>query len=235
MSGLGTYAELRSAVLKTLDAEQDTERAAMVPVWVSLASSDIFNSLRAGWMIRQAEALVGLPDATDPGEMTLPPSLVELAGISYVNQGLTDEQLAEWQATGRVAALATHVGQPLEALGPEHLYEVSRRYSTAPRGYVIEGHRLRLVPWNTTNRPLLTRFTYYSRGSDLVEDDDSNEVLHHIPAAYYYGVLRHAAIFAGDTEGEQRWSSALLTTVQQANASSYGWQGTGIVSRRVRA
>jgi hypothetical protein len=232
---LSNYAELRDAVLRTLDAEQDVERQAMVPVWTSLASSDIMNSLRAGWMIRQAEAVIGQATDTDPGEMTLPPSLVELAGISFVDHGLTDAELAEWTATGRVAALATNTGQPLEALGPEHLYEVSRRYGTTPRGYVVEGHRLRLVPWNTTNRPLLTRFTYYSRGSDLVEDDDSNEILHHVPAAYYYGVLRHAAIFAGDMEGEQRWSSALLTTVQQANASSYGWQGTGIVSRRVRA
>ena len=233
MSGLATYAELRDAVLKTLDAEQDTERKAMVPVWVSLASSDIYNSLRAGWMVRRGETVAGLPD--EPyGEMGLPPSLVELAGVSFVPDGLTDEQLEEWRLTGGIAALAYHPGQPLEALGPEHLAEVSR-YRTAPRGYVVEGHRLRLIPWTYSNRPMLLRFTYYSRGSDLVEDDDTNEVLHHIPAAYYYGVLRHAAIFAGDTEGEQRWSSALLTTVQQANASSYGWQGTGIVSRRVRA
>jgi hypothetical protein len=231
---LANYGELKAAVLKTLDAEQDTERAAMVPVWVSLASSDIYNSLRAGWMVRRGETVAGLED--EPyGEMGLPPSLVELAGVSLVNVGLTDEQLAEWQTTGVIVALATHPGYPLEALGPEHLAEVGRRYDTTPRGYLVEGHRLRLVPWNTTNRPLLLRFTYYSRGSDLVEDDDTNEVLHHVPAAYYYGVLRHAAIFAGDMEGEQRWSSALLTTVQQANASSYGWQGTGIVSRRVRA
>jgi hypothetical protein len=172
---------------------------------------------------------------TAAAEMGLPPSLIELAGVSFVNVGLTDEQLAEWQTTGAIAALANHPGTPLEALGPEHLMEVGRFYDTTPRGYVVEGHRLRLSPWNTTNRPMLTRFTYYSRGSDLVEDDDSNEVLHHVPAAYYYGVLRHAALFAGDMEGEQRWSSALLTTVQQANASAYGWQGTGIVSRRVRA
>jgi hypothetical protein len=229
---LANYGELRAAVLKTLDAEQDTERAAMVPVWVSLASSDIYNTLRAGWMVRRGETVAGLPD--EPyGEMGLPPSLVELAGVSFVNVGLTDEQLAEWQTTGVIVALATHPGQPLEALGPEHLAEVSR-YRTAPRGYLVEGHRLRLVPWTSSNRPLLCRFTYYSRGSDMVEDDDTNEVLHHVPAAYYYGVLRHAAIFAGDMEGEQRWSSALLTTVQQANSSSYGWQGTGLVSRRVR-
>jgi hypothetical protein len=230
---LANYAELREAVLTTLDAVQDSERAAMVPIWVTLASSDIYNSLRAGWMVRRGETVAGLPD--EPyGEMGLPPSLVELAGVNIVNEGLTDEQLTEWQTTGGIVALATQPGQPLEALGPEHLAEVSR-YRTAPRGYLVEGHRLRLVPWTTTNRPLLCRFSYYSRGSDLVEDDDTNEVLHHVPAAYYYGVLRHAAIFAGDLEGEQRWSSALLTTVQQANASSYGWQGTGIVSRRVRA
>ena len=234
MSGLATYGELRAAVLRTLDAEQDTERAAMVPVWTALASSDIYNSLRAGWMVRRGETVAGLPD--EPyGEMGLPPSLVELAGVSYVPDGLTDEQLVEWRTTGGIVALAYHQGQPLEALGPEHLAEVSRYRRVDPRGYVVEGHRLRLVPWTSTNRPLLLRFTYYSRGSDLVEADDSNEVLHHIPAAYYYGVLRHAAIFAGDAEGEQRWSSALLTTVQQANASAYGWQGTGIVSRRVRA
>lgn len=230
---LANYGELRAAVLTTLDAEQDAERTALVPVWVALASSDIFNSLRAGWMVRRGETVAGLPD--EPfGEMGLPPSLIELAGVSLVNVGLTDEQLEEWQTTGAIVALGTHPGQPLEALGPEHLAEVNR-YRTTPRGYLVEGHRLRLVPWTVDARPMLLRFTYYSRGSDLIEDNDSNEVLHHIPAAYYYGVLRHAAIFAGDMEGEQRWSSALLTTVQQANASSYGWQGTGIVSRRVRA
>jgi len=226
---LANYAELRVAVLKTLDAEQDTERKAMVPIWTALASSDLYNSLRAGWMVRRGEAV------TEGALMGLPPSLIELVGVNLVNVGLTDEQLAEWQETKAIADLVNHPGQPLEALGPEHLMEVGRYYDTTPRGYVVEGHKLRLSPWNTTNRPLLTRFTYYSRGSDLTEDDDTNEVLHHVPAAYYYGVLRHAAIFAGDGEGEQRWSSALLTTVQQANASSYGWQGTGIVSRRVRA
>lgn len=229
---LDTYAALRDAVLKTLNAEQDTERRGLVPIWAELAGNDIYGNLRTGWMIRRGEAVAGR--ATDPpGEMALPPSLIELVGINYVNEGLTDEQLHEWDTTGAILALATHPGQPLEPLGPEHLFEVSR-YRTAPRGYAVEGHRLRLVPWTTTNRPILTRFTYYSKGSDLVEDDDSNEVLHHLPSAYYYGVLRHAALFAGDTEAEQRWSSALLTTVQSANQSAYGWQGTGLVSRRVR-
>ena len=230
---LDTYAALRDAVLRTLDAEQDTERKAMVPIWTELAGNDVYANLRTGWMIRRGETVAGLPDEPD-GAMGLPPSLLELAGVSFINEGLTDEQLHEWQTTGGIAALAYQQGQPLEALGPEHLYEVSR-YRTAPRGYLVEGHRLRLIPWTSTNRPLLLRFTYYSKGSDLVEDDDTNEVLHHLPSAYYYGVLRHAALFAGDTEAEQRWSSALLTVVQAANASSYGWQGTGIVSRRVRA
>jgi len=230
---LDTFGQLRDAALKTLDAEQDTERRALIPIWTELAGNDIYANLRTGWMIRRGETVAGLPD--EPyGEMGLPPSLIELVGVGYVNEGLTDEQLAEWQTTGGIAALAYHPGQPLEALGPEHLYEVSR-YRTAPRGYLVEGHRLRLIPWTSTNRPLLMRFTYYSKGSDLVEDDDTNEVLHHLPSAYYYGVLRHAALFAGDGEAEQRWSSALLTVVQSANQSAYGWQGTGIVSRRVRA
>ena len=154
---LANYSELKSAVLKTLDAEQDVERAAMVPIWTTLASSDIYNSLRAGWMIRRGETVAGLPDEPD-GAMGLPPSLVELAGVSFVPDGLTDEQLHEWSTTGGIVALAYHPGSPLEALGPEHLAEVSN-YRTAPRGYVVEGHRLRLVPWTYSNRPMLLRFT----------------------------------------------------------------------------
>jgi hypothetical protein len=225
---VNNWGELKSAILTTLDAVQDTERQAMLPTWRTLAESDIFNSLRAGWMIRRSQALAL------SSRVTLPPSLIELVGVGFVNHSVTDTELAEFQATGSIAALVNDPGTPLEALGPEHVAEVSR-YRTAPRGYLVEGHNLRLVPWQSENRPLLFRLTFYSRGKPIVEDEDTNEVLHHIPAAYYYGMLRHAAIYSGDAEGEQRWSAALVTAVERANAAAYGWQGTGIVSRRVRA
>lgn len=224
---MNNWGELKEAVLTTLDAVQDTERQAMLPTWRTLAESDIYNSLRGGWMIRRSHAVATL------ARMTLPPSLIELIAISYVDHGLTAEDLDELQDSGAIASLANDPGIPLEPIGPEHVAEVSR-YRTAPRGYLVEGHNVRLVPWSAENLPLLMRFTYYSRGRPLTEDEYTNEVLHHIPAAYYYAMLRHAAIFAGDNEGEQRWSAALVATMEAANRASYGWQGTGIVSRRVR-
>lgn len=222
------WGELKTAVLRTLDALLDTERQAMLPTWRALAESDIFNTLRAGWMARR-----GLVVATS-ARLTLPPSLIELMGVSFINHAISDAELTEFNTTGTILALVDDPGIPLEPIGPEQVAELSR-YRTAPRGYLVEGHNLRLVPWSSDNRPLLLRFTFYSKGKVLTEDEDTNEVLHHIPAAYYYGMLRHAAIFSGDAEGEQRWSSALVATVEAANRASYGWQGTGIVSRRVRA
>lgn len=225
---MNTWGELKSAVLRTLDALEDEEREAMLPTWRALAESDIFNTLRAGWMIRRGQAIASL------ARMTLPPSLIELVGLSYINHALTEAELAEFAATGTILALVNEPGAPLEPIGPEHVGEVGR-YRTTPRGYLVEGHNVRLVPWQDDSSSLLVRFTFYSKGKPLELADDTNEVLHHIPAAYYYGMLRHAAIFGGDAEGEQRWSAALVTIVERANATAYGWQGTGIVSRRVRA
>ena len=222
------WGELKSAVLTTLDAVQDSERQAMLPTWRTLAESDIYNTLRGGWMIRRALAIA------DTARLTLPPSLIELVGISYINHAVTTAERTEFDNTGTIIAFINDAGEPLEPLGPEHVAAVSR-YRTAPRGYLVEGHNVRLVPWSSDNRPLLLRLTFYSRGKPLAEDEDTNEVLHHIPAAYYYGMLRHAAIYSGDAEGEQRWSAALVATVEAANRAAYGWQGTGVVSRRVRA
>lgn len=222
---MSTWGELQTAVLRTLDAEQDEERRALLPVWKDLAETDIYQSLRAGWMVRAAEAL-----ATS-ALMTVPPSLIELQGIGIVNQTLLDEDLAEWEATGRILRLDTVAEYPLEAIGPEQVV-AANRYSMVPRYYLVTGHSIRLAPWSGTS-PLLARFTYWSKGDPMEADADFNEVLHHAPNAYFYGILRHAALFAGDAEAEARWTQALLATVERANAAAYGWQGTGIVSRRV--
>jgi hypothetical protein len=220
---MSTWGELQTAVLRTLDAEQDEWRQLMLPVWKDLAETDIYQSLRAGWMVRAAEAV------TDGPLMTVPPSLIELQGIGVVNQTLTDEDLAEWEATGRILRLDSVAEQPLEAIGPEQVAAVGR-YWTVPRYYLVTGHSIRLVPWQ--GPPLLTRFTYWSKGDDMTADLDFNEVLHHAPGCYLYGILRHEALARGDTQAEARWTQALLATVERANAAAYGWQGTGIVARR---
>lgn len=220
---MSTWGELQTAVLRTLDAEQDEERRALLPVWKDLAETDIYQSLRAGWMVRAAEAVADGP------LMTVPPSLIELQGIGIVNQTLTDDDLAEWDTTGRILRLDTIAEQPLEAIGPEQVAAVGR-YWTLPRYYLVTGHSIRLTPWQGT--PLLTRFTYWSKGDDMEADTDFNEVLHHAPNAYFYGILRHEALFRGDSQAEQRWTQALLATVERANQAAYGWQGTGIVARR---
>jgi hypothetical protein len=224
-----TWGELKSAVLKYLDAEQDAERTAMLPTWRLMAESDIFNTLRTGWMVRRGEVL-----ATDR-VVRLPPSVIDIIGISAVNRTLTEAEVTEFGSTLAIADLASEPGQALEAIGPEQVEAASSGYRIFPRAYLVEGHELRLVPWPTGTGPFLCRFSYYSRGKDLTEDTDTNEVLHHIPAAYIYGMLRHAAIFSGDAEGEQRWSQALAVIIERANSVAYGWQGTGITMRRARA
>jgi hypothetical protein len=40
-------------------------------------------------------------------------------------------------------------------------------------------------------------------------------------------MLKHAAIYYGDADGEGRWTQQLQNIVAEVNRTNYSWQGTG--------
>lgn len=235
-----TYASLRASVLQALDAEGVAEDEAQFPNWLTLAESDIYNTLRAGWMVRRGTAIFA-DEVVDT-----PPSLVQMLGVSILVDEVTDEQIAALALVGSGGpAPSPPMGYPdrdLTPLGPEQVADelgiFDRRQlngygiDEAPRAFCVEGNTIRLVPW--PGRPVWASLTYYSSGKRLVAGADTNDTLTRLPSAYYYGVLRHAAIWHGDLEGSQRWNAALSAALNDANSQAYGFQGTGIVARRSR-
>jgi hypothetical protein len=90
---------------------------------------------------------------------------------------------------------------------------------------VVEGMTIRLLPWVPPNA--WVDMTYYSSGKPLVLDADFNETLSRVPSTYFYGMLKHAAIYYGDADGEGRWTQQLQNIVAEVNRTNYSWQGTG--------
>jgi hypothetical protein len=229
---------LNIAVLAALNRQRDTQAAAMLPVWRQMGESDIFSMLRAGWMVRRGGAIF-----SNPIEV-LPPSIIEPLGVSLlrIDVPATDvAQLVDPQGNpiifeGDAAVLPGSTITPdpytfanLNPIGPEQ-WGIEHFTTGIPTGFAIEGFTIRLIPWPGKNS--WVSLAYYSSGVPLVNDADFNETLSRAPAVYLYSMLKHAAIFYGDTDGQDRWSGQLETAIAKINASSYAWFGTGFQAQR---
>jgi len=216
----------------------EDEASEFFNIWVRLAESEIYNVLRASWMIRRGTAIVQAA-VSDPA-----PSSVQVINVGLIGDEVTTEHLALLAAVPAGGPAPTpptgEIIRHLEPLGPEQLAPFEghhdRRYANGyglydePQGFAVEGHSIRLVRW--PGRPVWLSFSYYSRGKRLLDGPDTNETLYHLPGAYFYGCQRHAAIMYGDRELEERATRAFLAEIERANSEAYGAQGTGITARR---
>jgi hypothetical protein len=231
--------ELYSFVLAALNRQVDPQAQAMLPVWRTMAESDIFGVLRAGWMVRRGGAIFANPIEV------LPPSILQILGVTLlrINVPVADvSQLVDKDGNpiifdGGMVDVPGNTVEPdynvvgdLQALGPDQIgrehYAPGALY---PKYYVIEGFTIRLLPWISPNS--WVNITYYSSGKPLVNPTDFNETLSRAPALYQYGMLKHAAIFYGDSDGQDRWTQQLINGIAEINSMSYGWQGTGFVAK----
>src|SRR5688500_14091055 len=71
------YGTLKTRVLKLLEAEQDTESKGLVEIWVDAGLDDIFDRLRAWWMVRAAKITVDVDD-----KFSIPPSYISMLSVA---------------------------------------------------------------------------------------------------------------------------------------------------------
>jgi hypothetical protein len=229
-----TLGELNAAVLAALNRQQDPQATAFLPIWRAMAESDIFAVLRAGWMVRRGGAIF-----TNPVE-NLPPSIVQPRGVTLLRLDVPADDVSQlvdgqgnpiiWEGDPEVIPGSTITPDPyatraLDPLGPDQLDGRSYASATTPLNFVVEGMTIRLLPWVPPNA--WVDMTYYSSGKPLALDGDFNETLSRVPSTYFYGMLKHAAIYYGDADGEQRWTQQLQNIVAEINRTNYSWQGTG--------
>jgi len=230
--------ELNSAVLAALNRQQDPQAVALLPVWRAMAESDIFATLRAGYMMRRGGAIFSNPIET------LPPSILQIIGVTLLRLDVPADDVSalvdgngnpiifendELGIPGTTLAPDPYLVKPLEPIGPDQIDGRAYLGTLAPISYVVEGFTIRLLPWAPPNA--WVDITYYSSGKPLVIDADFNETLSRTPGLYLYGMLKHASIFYGDADGEQRWTQQLLMAILETNKMTYGWFGTGWQAR----
>ncbi|HEV8165666.1 MAG TPA: hypothetical protein VGR74_14700 [Actinomycetota bacterium] len=229
--------QLNSAVLAALNRQQDPQAVTFLPVWRAMAESDIFATLRAGWMVRRGGAIFS--NAIE----TLPPSIIRPRGVTLLALDVPADDVSQlvdgngnpivWEGSpevipGSTITPDTSVVAQLRPLGPDQVDAWAYASSTTPTGFVVEGMTIRLLPWVPPNA--WVDITYYSSGKPLELETDFNETLSRVPSTYFYGMLKHAAIFYGDADGEQRWTQQMEMTIAKVNATNYSWQGTGLTA-----
>jgi hypothetical protein len=232
--------QLNSNVLAALNRQKDVQAAAMLPLWRNLAEGEIFNTLRAGWMVRRGDAI--FQNTVE----TLPPSVLQILNVSLLkvdvpaaelitlvagdNQPLVIGDDVALMAGGapREAGVDRYVVANLDPLAPDN-FVVADYFPGNPANYLIEGFNIRLVPWPDV--ACRVNIVYYSSGIPLALDTDFNETLSRLPSVYVYGMLKHASTFYGDSEGEARFNERMVTAIMEANSQAYSWYGTGFQAR----
>src|SRR4051812_47856526 len=81
--------QLNTNVLAALNRQRDPQALAMLPLWRNLAEGEIFNTLRAGWMVRRGDAI--FRNAVE----TLPPSILQILSISLLKVGVSADEMIE--------------------------------------------------------------------------------------------------------------------------------------------
>lgn len=226
---------IKDAVIKALDRD-DEETRSLMTVWARFAQAEIYSSLRAPWMVR--DGLVIFENEIEE----LPPSWIAPLGVTLLAVGIPQSDILLLSAGGTQvlsagpAAVLSAGGLVsnafkrdrsvrLQQIGPEQFSEYDYADGRDPEGYLITGHVMRIMPWPGKNVGL--RLQYYSSGTPIVDDTDRNEIIHHLPSALVYGILRHAAIHFEIPDGERRWSTAMADAVASANGAARDWAGTG--------
>lgn len=96
-----TYGTLKQRVLKLIEAEQDADAQGMVADWVDLGLDDVFDRLRAWWMVRGAKIEVDVDS-----KFGIPPSYISMLSVAPFGGGVpltpvTSEQShSYWDRTG---------------------------------------------------------------------------------------------------------------------------------------
>lgn len=80
--------------------------------------------------------------------------------------------------------------------------------SGKPYYYAIHRETMSLMPIPDQSYEIELR--YYERLATLSADSDTNAVLTNYPGLYLYAALTHAAVWAQDDEGSQRYNAAFL-------------------------
>lgn len=119
MSGPPTrnYSYVRSRILRLLEAEENEEAQALVSDWIDSGELDVYQRLRAHWMIRVAKGTINADS-----ELFLPRSYIEMISICPYDGG-----------------------KPLEAILPDQAGPWFGRGGPAEK-YLIEGELLTVLP-----------------------------------------------------------------------------------------
>lgn len=84
-----------------------------------------------------------------------------------------------------------------------------------PRGFAIVSGQFKVLPTPDGSYSVFLRYT--AKLDDFSADSDTNDILTRYPDLYQYGALRHAAVWAQDSEMASTYSAAYQDGVQRVN------------------
>lgn len=149
---------------------------------------------------------------TSGGEADLPSDFLEIESV-YINSGGSRTRLL-----------------PVTELSQSVHHDSSGR----PYYYAVHKDTLTLMPVPDDNYEIEMR--YYAKLDALSADADTNDVMASYPGLYLYAALTHAAVWAQDDEGAQRYNAAYLAEKQLVEAADKGRRNSGpIIQRSIRS
>lgn len=169
---LSSYATLKTSIASWLMRDDLT---AVIPDFVTLAESDMFQRLRLRCMLTRATTTIG-----SDGYEELPTDFLQMYRLV-----LDGVELA-------FSPTALMAGYLLDYAGDPQTF------------YAITGEQIQFAPASGAN-PGSLEMTYYAKPDALSDTITSNRILEASPAIYLYGSLIQAAPYLGDDARTQTW------------------------------
>lgn len=188
---IGTYAELKAAVVNWLHRSDLAER---VPEFIALAEARIQHDITD-----IAPLLSGGVIITIPGQRKYAADLIRL----------------NW------AVRKEPTTTPLQIVGARELADKysHEQYRSIPQQIAYDGVNLVLHP--TPSATFTISYTCQDRLAPLSADADTNLVLQRFPGLYLYGALQESAPFIRDDARAALWASKYAEALQNARSVDY--------------
>lgn len=122
------------------------------------------------------------------------------------------------------------------ALVPINEMSQATRHDSSGRPYYYAIHKDSMTLMPAPDATYEIEFRYYRRLTALSASTDTNDVLANYPGLYLYAALTHAAVWAQDDEGAQRYNAAFLAEKQLVEAADKTRRNSGpLIQRTIRS
>ena len=197
------YSSLQAAIVTWAMRDGDTDFAARVTDFITLAEERLNNSL----LVRQMETTVTLtPDSS--GNCTLPTDFKGFRSVSTIYNGYNVD---------------------LELTSNDQYNDLypNDDISNGPVYFTIQGSYLHVVPTYTGS----VKLVYWQKIPALSNSNTTNWLLSAAPSVYLYSALLESAPFIMDDARAQVWGKMLETAINNLESSDRNQRYSRVISR----